>query len=255
MHLSRTRTVAALAAVPLLLTCAACSDDAGNEPAASTTGAARTTPAVSPSPGGATVSEIPGRGNSPSASASSPGRAGKGLTAAQLRAALVTTSDLPSGWRAGPPETEDDSSSTADKAACQPILDMINGTGTGTAASGPRVSAELTAPGASEARTQVLLASYEATANKLLTDVKAALPSCATFRAEFLTYTIAPARGPALGDDSVSFVVSSSIADVTLTTTRVGNVLVNAAQLGGDTAVPEPVLRAQVDKVAAAQRG
>jgi hypothetical protein len=121
--------------------------------------------------------------------------------------------------------------------------------------SGARVSGELTAPGASESRTQFLLASYGPAAEKLLADVKSALPSCATVRADFLTYTTAQAQGPRLGDVSVSFVVSSGIATVTLTASRVGTVIVRAAQLGGDTAVPEAVLRAQVDKIAAAQRG
>lgn len=281
MRSARAR-LTAVAVVPLLFLAAACSDDKKDDTGAkspsgggtsigtgTTSGAGGGTPGASGAPGASGGSGATGAPGQPGSSGSpSPGgsksseqnaSSGRSLSAAELKAATVVGSDLPSGWTVAGPTVEDPDATRADKAVCQPLLDLLNGGG--TLQTTGLVSAELTAPGASSSEYALSLASFgpEAAA-KLLSDTKSAIGSCATFKAgdssgPMLTYTVAKAQGPNIGDDSVTFVVSSDLGfTVRLTAARTGAVIVQGMALGSDKAMPEAIVKAQVDKAKAAQQ-
>jgi len=261
--------LATAAVVPLLVIAVGCSDDsgdkAGGESGSPTRGA---TPAASTdAPGSPQVSRSDPPAPSSTVTDTGPGTrpsdgtgpAARTLSAAQLRSALVVTADLPSGWRVSAPETEEADVTPVDKPACQPLMDLIEGGGV-SGASAPHVSGELTMSGATESQYALFLTAYRpGDAEKLLRDVKAAIPSCGTFHSSgvaSLTYTVSPLPAPSAGDDGLAFKISADIGfTATMSTARVGSVIVHGASQNPDRVIPPAVLKAQTDKLAAAQRG
>jgi len=256
--------LAAAAVVPLLVIAVGCSDDSGDKAGSETGFPTRTTtPAASADASGSpqvprSDAAAPSGSGTPRPSEGT-GSAARTLDAAELRAALVVTAELPSGWRISAPENEETEVTPVDKPACQPLMDLIEGDGV-SGASAPHVSGELTMPGASESRYAFFLSSYRpGVAEKLLGDVKAAIPSCGTFRSTgdaSLTYTVSPLPAPSVGDEGLAFKISADIGfTVTMSTVRVGSVIVHGASQNPDRVIPPAVLKAQTDKLAAAQRG
>lgn len=62
--------------------------------------------------------------------------AGDQLTEAQIRKALLSVSDLPTGWTATPAEDDDESEDTVSPPKCRDVLDALDDTSTDAAAEG-----------------------------------------------------------------------------------------------------------------------
>lgn len=93
------------------------------------------------------------------------------LTADQLKAALLTTKELPAGWTVTPRTADGSVQSTVSPAKCQPIVDLITGTPSGE----PVAAAKETLKASANAKftTDLTLARYaDGYAQKLTADVQ-----------------------------------------------------------------------------------
>ncbi|MCF2530627.1 hypothetical protein [Yinghuangia soli] len=265
------RRLITVAAVPLLFLATACGSDDKKEDAKSAGATGAQTPGAESTGGGSAGGSSGGSASTPAggANAGSGGGSnggGKTLTTAQLTSALVAAGDLPSGWTVEPDEEDEPTgASKASTPACQPLADLLN-------ASGPvkgvgRASAELQTTSAPTTTYNVGLLSFPSgEAAKVLAAAKKAVPSCAEFTADsdgtMVTYKVALAAGAKAGDESLGLSVNMSAEGMTfdapIVFVRSGSVLVGAQGLdmNGSSAKPidNAVIKAQVEKIAAAQK-
>ncbi|MEU6273248.1 hypothetical protein ABZ871_12700 [Streptomyces populi] len=183
----------------------------------------------------------------------------KPLTEAQLTKAVVTKEDV-KGYRVG--DTPDDEipevSVPAKPAGCQALADMfLLGTEPDATARVSRSVTSLKATDATVLRVG-LLAQKEADAKKVVADLRAQSEKCTSYEHTDYHYTeVKPGKAPALGDEAVSYSMTSDIEGtkipVTYTVVRSGSTLavfyaMNA--LGGKAPeVPAGVMEAQVTKI------
>lgn len=192
------------------------------------------------------------------------------LSTSSLRAALLTTGELPQGWElvGGGKEVTADEVVRADRAACQPVMDMVSGRSAKIAPTG-QVDTGLLGPGQPEGASHLGINQYkEGEAAALLDAVKAALPGCASFGivendGSANAVAVAPGEGPVLGDGTVFFELATVDATggmmrIPHAIVRTGSALVITSTLNlPDTVtvpIPEELLRAQVDKLARMQQ-
>ncbi|MFI0965892.1 hypothetical protein ACH4S8_31535 [Streptomyces sp. NPDC021080] len=183
----------------------------------------------------------------------------KPLTEAQLTKAAVTKADV-KGYRVG--NTPDDEipevSVPAKPASCQALADMfLLGTEPDAKA---RVSRSLTSLKATDGTVLRigLLAHEEPDAKKVVADLRAQSGTCDSYEHTDYQYTgVKPAKAPALGDEAVSYTMTSDIEGtkipVTYTVVRSGSTLAvffAMSVLGGKAPeVPAGVVEAQVAKI------
>lgn len=183
----------------------------------------------------------------------------KPLTEAQLTKAVITKADV-KGYRVG--DTPDDEipevSVPAKPAACQALADMfLLGTEPDATA---RVSRSLTSlkPTDGTVLRVGLLAHKESDAKKVVADLRTQSGTCDSYEHTDYQYTgVKPAKAPALGDEAVSYTMTSDIEGtkipVTYTIVRSGSTLAvfsAMSALGGKApAVPAVVVEAQVAKI------
>ncbi|MET9890249.1 hypothetical protein ABZZ47_08510 [Streptomyces sp. NPDC006465] len=197
----------------------------------------------------------------PAAKAASPAAqdALKPLTEAQLTKSAITKADV-KGYRVG--NTPDDEipevSVPAKPATCQAVADMfLLGTEPDATARVSRTLTSLTATDATVLRLG-LLAHKEADAKKVVGDLRTQSEKCGSYEHTGYQYTgVKPLKAPALGDEAVSYTMTSDIdgdkIPVTYTVVRSGSTLavfyaMNA--LGGKAPeVPAAVMEAQVTKL------
>ncbi|MER5402096.1 hypothetical protein [Streptomyces sp. NPDC002599] len=183
----------------------------------------------------------------------------KPLTEAQLTKAVITKADL-KGYRVG--DTPDDEipevSVPANPAKCQALADMfLLGTEPDATARVSRSVTSLTATDATVLRVG-LLAQKEADAKKVVADLRTQSGTCSSYEHTDYHYTgVKPAKAPALGDEAVSYTMTSDIEGtkipVTYTVVRSGSTLAvfYAMNILGKKApeVPASVVEAQVTKI------
>ncbi|MEU9137717.1 hypothetical protein AB0D33_17405 [Streptomyces sp. NPDC048404] len=155
-----------------------------------------------------------GSSKKPSAAAKPAVKEGlKPLTEAQLKKAVITKADL-KGYRVG--DTPDDEipevSVPANPAKCQALADMfLLGTEPDATARVSRSVTSLTATDATVLRVG-LLAQKEADAKKVVADLRTQSGSCNSYEHTDYHYTgIKPVKAPALGDEAVSYTMTSDI--------------------------------------------
>ncbi|GAA5016778.1 hypothetical protein [Streptomyces siamensis] len=183
----------------------------------------------------------------------------KPLTEAQLTKAAITKADV-KGYRVG--NTPDDEipevSVPAKPATCQAVADMfLLGTEPDATARVSRSLTSLTQTDGTLLR-MGLLAQKEADAKKVVADLRTQSQECNSYEHTDYKYTgVKPLKDPGLGDESVSYTMTSDIEGekfpVTYSVVRSGSTLVvfyamNA--LGGKAPeVPAAVMEAQVTKL------
>lgn len=192
------------------------------------------------------------------------------LSKTSLQAALLTAGELPQGWElaGGGKEVTADEVVRADRAACQPVMDMVSGRSAKIAPTG-QVDTGLLGPGEAEGASHLGINQYkEGQAAALLDAVAAALPGCASFGiveadGSANAVAVAPGQGPQLGDGTVFFELatvdaSGGMMRIPHAIVRKGSALVITSTLNlPDSAtvpIPEALLRAQVDKLARMQQ-
>lgn len=192
------------------------------------------------------------------------------LSKTALQAALLTAGELPQGWElvGGGKEVTAAEVVRADRAACQPVMDMVSGRSAKIAPTG-QVDTGLLGPGEAEGASHLGINQYkDGGAAQLLDAVKAALPGCASFGivegdGSGNAVAIAPGEGPVLGDGTVFFELamvdsSGGMMRIPHAIVRKGSALVITSTLNlpdsTTVPIPEDLLRAQVDKLAGMQQ-
>ncbi|MFF7251333.1 hypothetical protein ACFZBU_46655 [Embleya sp. NPDC008237] len=247
MRPARGRFTAAL--VPLLLATGACSDSDNARDAKDGSNGPVTEASSTGIPG--VASDTP---------------KGKELTAEQLRAAWVVERDLPRRWTPTGEVTRPALNPKAAKPQCQPIADLedLSGAAAPKAVTHLGLESEET-PGTVHSVSIALLSGNDATG--ALDAARKALPSCGDFaettdnpapqESSTAEYALTGGAGHDLGDDSLSleFGTDDGQYSIVVTVVRVGPVLVRGMSLGmfgpPPVAIPEAVMKAQVDKIAA----
>lgn len=213
-----------------------------------------------------------GRGAKPTengrdSTTASTGGAQRTLTAARLKAALITSADVP-GYvvtgGAGVPVPEE--SLTADRPGCRPLSDPVSSRPVRPRTA--QVTAAVTTRGAlggDGGLDLLLLAAHRpGEAGEVVAGITAALRQCRSFgttdgEGGARHFAVRPARAPAVGDEAVAYVMTDT-ADATR-----GTATVTVVRTGGSTATyvtvkrsgdpagpPLAVARAQHGKLAAA---
>ncbi|MEU1813891.1 hypothetical protein ABZ543_01680 [Streptomyces roseifaciens] len=251
----RRGALAAVAAASLL-TLSACGGDEGGAPPSA---------AQSSGPAGGSAAPAPG----------APGKdkGARPLTAGQAKAALLTPDDLPSGWEVNKDIPAYDVGATgmqfgkADKAACQPLLDVFVGADNGPKAQAHAMTDLKQAGDTGIQMTQGVTSYQEAEAVRIMQQ-KIDFGACGTFAAKGADGSTDQASGseltvPALGDGSrgVRVVFAATEEGVSIqhdiAAVRVGGTVVTVSQASfttADTAAFESSLRKAVEKVQQAQR-
>lgn len=187
----------------------------------------------------------------------------------RLQAALLTQGELPQGWEptGGGDDVGADEIAEADRAACQPIMDMVSGRSKKIAPTG-QVDTGLFGPGEAEGASHLGINQYkEGQAAVLLQAVRAALPGCAAFGVTQADGTVTQVgvtagQAPALGDEALRFELAMASEGGTLripyTVVRKNSALVISSTLNvadrPTVPVPDQVLATQVDKLTRAQQ-
>ncbi|MGW0660852.1 hypothetical protein [Streptodolium elevatio] len=191
------------------------------------------------------------------------------LSGDELRAVLLAQQELPPGWEltGGGAPVGDDEIAEADRSACQPVMDLVSGRSADIAPTG-QADAGLLGPDGLGGAAHIGVNQYkEGQAAQLLDAARAALPTCAGFGVRQAGGDgIAPAatavgESPWLGDGTLFFrltmTTDAGALSIPYTVVRKGSALVLTSTLNdpgaGADAVPEVLLRAQVDKLAKAQ--
>lgn len=261
----RTRSFVAVAVVPLLFTAAACSPDE-HSTKAPPTGSSPTSGAAAGTPGGDRLPVPPGGASAQGTVTLRP------LTGADLTTALLGNDDLPSDWQtAGDGGINPDIGRAADP-RCQPVLDMM---GDQKAAIAPAGAAAVRLMprkyGVSTGHAVVLRSYADDGATRLFNAFTAAVRACSEFSAtDSMGATTDYRRGvssaPTMGDESFKIITSATFSGVTFanqyTVVRSGNVIVMFTAPAQDSTMtdsgpyeyPETIMKAQVDKVIAAQK-
>ncbi|MFE2538401.1 hypothetical protein [Streptomyces sp. NPDC059371] len=183
----------------------------------------------------------------------------KPLTEAQLTKAVLTEKDL-KGYRVRdtPDDEIPDVSVPANPATCQALADMfLLGTEPDATARVSRSVTNLKATDATVLRVG-LLAQKEADAKKVVADLRAQSGKCNSYEHTDYHYTeVKPVKAPALGDEAVSYSMTSDIEGtkipVTYAVVRSGSTLAvfYAMNILSDKApdVSSDVMEAQVTKI------
>ncbi|MCF2530626.1 hypothetical protein [Yinghuangia soli] len=186
-----------------------------------------------------------------------------------LEAALLTQAELPQGWElaGGGKDVEKDEIAQADRAACQPVMDLVSGRSAGIAPTA-QVDVGLLGAGQEQGASHLGINQYkEGDAAALLAAATAALPGCTGFGIKQEGGGVSPAAvttapAPALGDAALYFELAVGAEGETITiphtVVRKGSALVITTTMNVARAksvpIPEPLIKAQVDKLAAAQQ-
>ncbi|MGW0660854.1 hypothetical protein [Streptodolium elevatio] len=207
---------------------------------------------------------------SPTAGSSSGASDTKRLTAEQLKAALLTSAELP-GYKvaAGSPEDDGTGVETSDKPECQPLLQLI-------AADKDHMPNESASAAAAKADNSskttywLALGQFDGDkAEKLASEVHDSLAKCTS---QFVgtdeegtktEYTIQDSKKLGYGDDSLTITYGMDGEPWTLSFVRSGPVIVQGMALSFDLedpaatnpVMPDEMLRAQYDKLVKAQKG
>lgn len=208
----------------------------------------------------------------PSSSApASPSPATRTLSKAELQQALLTSAEVPTGYKASPPakgESFFETADTAIPASCQPINDIA----TDNAAIKPSAAVNQDYPQPAKPTAMIFsrLVSYPAgDAEKAMTALEGALKSCSTFKSKSSDNgTISSARltvqsGPSLGDEAVTLEVAAESQGATFTVSlvdiRVGSSMAVFMSFDSKAAkapvVPQELMAKQVAKLKAAAAG
>ncbi|MDI2127456.1 hypothetical protein [Yinghuangia seranimata] len=246
------RRLLASAALPTLVVVAACAAGGGKGGGTVPVAASAPAPASAPSVVGA-----PGQA----------AEAGASLAPEALPGVRLVQADLPPGWSIGEKATDDDTGRT-ERPECQPFADLMTGSGAGVAPTGYG-AVGLVADGKEDALFSISMRTYRpGDAPALFDAARAALAACPDFRARDAQgvttgYAVAMQDAPDLGDQALRGTIAVSLRGNTFTLpstfVRSGNVVVqfSAFDPGGPepAAVPDAIVRAQLAKLAAAERG
>jgi hypothetical protein len=237
MDLTTRRRLAATVA-PLLLLATACSGDDGDERAST----------VDPP-------------QSSSGPADEPAQLPEGvLSQEQLEQALLTVTDLPTGYTQGDPGRDDDTPTQSDDPECAARFDAVDASGKQAVTT---AEASFEGPGLGTLLEQSL-ASFddEARLRERLTTVTELLSECPAFTMTDAggvesTVSISPLSFPALGDETVALGLAIETPQLplrlNLVVTRVGNHLQTVYQggLAADAAALEQAARKGTEKLQA----
>ncbi|WTW94706.1 hypothetical protein OG216_15495 [Streptomycetaceae bacterium NBC_01309] len=191
------------------------------------------------------------------------------LSGDELRAVLLAQQELLQGWEltGGGAAVGDDEIAEADRAACQPVMDLVSGRSADIAPTGQADAGLLGPDGLGGAAHMGVNQYRDGEAAQLLDAARAALPTCAGFGVvQAGGDSVAPAatavgESPWLGDGTLFFRLTMTTdageLSIPYTVVRKGSALVLTSTLNdpgaGADPVPEALLRAQVDKLAKAQ--
>src|SRR5512147_2049951 len=201
----------------------------------------------------------------PASASASPSPVDHTLTKAALQQALLTSAEVPAGFKASKPDKGEDMFGKADTtmpASCQPIADIA----ANDAAIRPSAAVDQDYPQPAKASAMIFsrLVSYPAgDAEKAMTALKVAVKSCATYKSKssddgsITRVRLAVWPGPALGDDSVTLDATGDVQGHALTIRlvdiRVGSSMAVFASLDFEAAkvpaVPRLLLAKQVEKL------
>lgn len=187
----------------------------------------------------------------------------KTLTAAQLKTALITVADLPTGYKVDPsPSDDDDDTTKSDNPACQKKFDDLDAEDEKD--DSVEAEAKFEGPGLGTVL-QESLESYEDEdqIKDRFEEVASVLSDCPHFtttdaKGEKLDYTISALSFPKLGDETLALGVSVKTPDITavanIVVVRLGrNVMfVTQGGLTADVAALEQASRKGLAKLAAA---
>ena len=185
----------------------------------------------------------------------------KTLTEAELNAALLIVTDLPTGYKQGTPDVDDDDDTAGDTDECSAKFKKL-----GDAEDTEAASAEASFEGGGLGTIlEQGLESYEDedTVEGRFDDVLEVLNECKTFTdiddAGVKTdFTVGPLSFPKLGDDTVALAVTGKTPDfqiaLNIVIVRLGRNVMSVAQggLATDTAALEQASRKGFEKLAAA---
>ncbi|WP_436778003.1 hypothetical protein [Yinghuangia sp. YIM S09857] len=187
----------------------------------------------------------------------------------ELRTVLLAQPELPQGWEVtgGGAAVDGDEIAEADRSACQPVMDLVSGRSADISPTGQADTGLLGPDGLGGAAHLGVNQYKEGDAAKLLDAARGALPTCAGFGVRqadgdsVAPAAATPGEAPWLGDGALFFRLTMTTdagpLSIPYTVVRKGSALVLTSTLndpGADTdAVPEALLRSQVDKLAKAQ--
>lgn len=206
----------------------------------------------------------------PSGPAGSAASDGKRLTAAELKAALIESADVP-GYdvQTGSPEDDGTGTETTDTAECRPLPALVAADQDHLPAQDATAAASK-ADNSSKVVSMISLGQFDGDqAEKYLTEARDALGKCT---APFVsiddegtktTYTVEDNKKLSYGDDSLSVTFGMDGDPTTVVFVRSGSVLIQAMALDFDfegpgtvdPTVPDDMLRTQYDKLVKAQKG
>ncbi|MEU1599161.1 hypothetical protein ABZ468_41740 [Streptomyces sp. NPDC005708] len=220
-----------------------------------------------------------GAAASPAASTPAPGASAPAsaspvdhtLTKAALQQALLTSAEVPAGFKASKPDKGEDMFGKADTtmpASCQPIADIA----ANDAVIRPSAAVDQDYPQPAKASAMIFsrLVSYPAgDAEKAMTALKVAVKSCPTYKSKspddgsLTRVRLAVQPGPALGDDAVTLDATGDVQGHALTIRlvdiRIGSSMAVFASFDFKAAkvpaVPQLLMAKQVEKLKAAATG
>jgi hypothetical protein len=254
MRALRGRVLGTVLALPVLLSAAACGGD-DDKKAESTP-----TPPASVPPSAAPTSAAP--------PPSSPAAGGKSLTVEQLKAAVLTSSDVPRYAIAITP-SEDTPPEKAEKPDCQPLMDLFSLQSASVKATAAVEGAlkPVDSPADAGGTSFAVMAYADGGAAKLVKAGVDAAGGCAQFNATDAegvkaAYTVAKTDQAKLGDEAVAFKVAmtggEAPAVLNVVTVRVGDALTSfitaSAQGSPEVAPDQAVVTKQVEKLQAAAK-
>ncbi|WP_406265525.1 hypothetical protein OH779_18120 [Actinacidiphila glaucinigra] len=191
------------------------------------------------------------------------------LTGARLRAALITSADVPgyvvAGGAGAPGASGPEASLTADRPACRPLSDPVSSRPARPRGAG--VTAAVTTRGAlGDGELNLLLLSAHRTgeAAEVVGGITAALEECRSFGATdgeggTRHFAVRPAKAPAAGDEAAAYVMTdtgdTARGTATVTVVRTGSstaTYVTVKPSGDPGGPPLAVVRAQHAKLAEA---
>ncbi|MFB7615101.1 hypothetical protein [Kitasatospora sp. NPDC056181] len=226
--------------------------------------AATTTPAPAGTPVPTATAAVTGTAG-PATSAAPTGKPGpaKALSSDDLLKALLTKADVPGTTKSDSGPAGGDSKTVADKAACQPVLDLMDAP---NAATKPAAAVQAAFKTGSNLGVMVQLYQFGAgQADKAMSSAAAALGSCSSIPStvpgndnEKLVVSTSKLSYPTLGDATLAFKLSytgQTTAEYSYVFVRSGDAVINLSNVA-TASVTQPdqaLVKKQFDKVKAAQ--
>jgi len=177
-----------------------------------------------------------------------PAAGGNQLRDEQLKAALLTAQEMPSGFTV---DTDEHTGAPNDAKGCATLSGIQPSPGTAHSA-----QIEFTKGQTGTLVSESLLQQDEAQAKATLNQFATAASGCPTFKSGIISYTLSVLAFPKLGDDTLALHMAGTAAGVPvgidLVEVRRGGVLMLVANAGVrtvDTALTESVARAALSKV------